>query len=810
MLTDLRYAWRTLWKNRSTTLGATLALALGIGATTTIFGLLNAVLLRPLPYPEGERLVELWGTVERAQTERRGTSFPDYYDWKARARSFDAMAMWMGQSPILYGAGEPVQLTGEIVDGPYFEMLGVAPVAGRLFQPGDFAPNAQAVAVIGEGLWDERFGRASDVVGRSLQLGARTFTIVGVAPAAFRGRSDQADVWTPVASTLPPASLTQRGNRGFAPLARLAPGVTLEAAQAEMTTICAQLEQEYPQSNEKRYAQVSPLSVELFQYVRPAVVLTFVVAAMVLLIACVNVSSLLLARGQARRAEISLRRALGADERRIARLLWTESALRVVIGGVLGWIVSYWTGAALVALSPVQLPTFATLEADRRTLLFLGFVGVSITVAVALAPFRSLRTAQATIIRDATADNRGGSRLMMLRGLVVAQVCVAVALMVVAGLLVRSLRSLTTFDPGFDPRGVLSMRVQLPPRPSAPGGAPVTPNPATVTTLVDKLRALPGVGQVGLSSTVPLSGGSSAIFYTAEGATGFDATNQPRAYVHRVTPGYLAAIGLPLTDGRDFSIDDLNPNATVVIVSENVVRRFWPGQSALGRRIKPGGVTSQAPWLTIVGVVRESNLRALPRNPTADPDLFFPFVPGARGFAVVLRTTKDPNTLAGPARQVIQAHDSAAALFSVQSLEQLVDAQLAQPRFLGWLTGGFALLALTLTLVGIYGMLAYWVRRQRTEIGIRLALGAPRGSLLRLVVGQALTMAAIGIVAGVVLAALIARWMEAQLYGVGTLDWVSFGGTALLMLGAAIAASLIPAARALREDPMGALRAHAQ
>jgi predicted permease len=809
MLTDFRYAWRALWKNPSTTLGATLALALGIGATTTIFGLLNAVLLRPLPYPDAERLVELWGTVQRAQVERRGTSFPDYYDWKARARSFDAVSMWMGQSPILYGAGEPVQLSGEIIDGPYFEMLGIAPVTGRLFQTADFAANAPSVAVIGEGLWDERFGRAHDVVGRGLQLGPRTFTIVGVAPASFRGRSDQSAVWTPVASTLPPASLTQRGNRGFAPLARLAPGVTVQAAQAEMTTICAQLEQEYPQSNERRYAQVSPLSVELFQYVRPAVVLTFAVAAMVLLIACVNVSSLMLARGQARRAEISLRRALGASERRIARLLLSESALLVVMGGVLGYMVSYWSGAALLSLSPVQLPTFARIEADGRTLLFLALVAVSVTVAVALAPFRSLRTADATVIRDAAADNRGGARLTMLRILVIAQVSVAVALMVVAGLLGRSLRSLTAFDPGFDARGVLSMRVQLPPRPSAPDGSPATPDPAGLLALIDNLRARPGVERAALSSLVPLGGGGGAIFYSAEGMTGVDATTQPRAYVHRVTPGYFAVLALPMVDGRDFGVDDFDPNKNVVIVSENVARRFWPGQRAIGRRIKQGGAASASPWLTIVGVVREANLRALPRNPTADPDLYFPFLPGARAFAVILRTTNDPVSLAGPARQTIQIHDSAAAIYSVQSLEQLVSAQLAQPRFLGWLTGGFAMLALTLTVVGIYGMLSYWVRRRRTEIGIRLALGAPRGNLLGLVVGQALTMAAIGIAGGVALAALIARWMQGQLYGVGTMDWVSFGGTALAMLVAAAAASLVPAARVLRDDPMAALRSQA-
>ena len=807
MITDIRYAWRALWKSPSTTIGATLALALGVGATTTIFALLNAVLLRPLPYPDAERLVELWGTVQRAQVERRGTSFPDYFDWKARAKSFDAMAMWLGWSPILYGAGEPMQLSAEIVEGPYFELLGVNAIEGRLFQAADYAADATAVAVISETLWEDRFGRQRGAIGHALQLGATTFTIVGVTAASFRGRSDQAIAWTPVASTLSPNQLTQRGNRSFAPLARLAPGVRLESAQAEMTTICAQLEQEHPRSNEDRSAEVSLLSYEMFQYVRPAVALTFGVATMVLLIACVNVASLMLARGQARRREMSLRRALGAGERRIARLLLAESAILVIIGAALGWLVSQFTSAALLTLSPVQLPSFATLEADWRTLAFLAIVVVSITVAIGLSPLHSLRTGEAEALRDAASDGRGGVRVAALRLMVVGQVAVAVALMVVAGLLGRTLASLTEFDPGFDPRGVLTMRVQFPAAAPASAGSQPAPDPATVLSLLESLRGLPGVSHAALSSFVPLGGGGGAIFYTAEGMPAADATNHPRAYTHRVTPGYFATLGMTLVEGREFTGDDMNPNTSSVIVSDNVVRRFWPGQSALGRRIKQGGLTSQSPWLTIVGVVREANLRALPRNPTTDPDLFFPLNPGSRAFAVLLRTDGDPAYLASPARQAIQARDGAAALYQMQSLEQLVTAQLAQPRFLSWLTGAFAALALALTIIGIYGMLSYWVRRRRTEIGIRMALGAPRAHLLGLVVGQALAMAAGGVVLGAILAAGIAQWMESQLYGVGTFDVLSFTGTALLMLSAAAVASLAPAARVLRHDPIAALRA---
>jgi predicted permease len=812
---DVRYAWRAIWKSPTTTIGAVLALALGIGATTTIFGLLNAVLLRPLPYPSAERLVEIFGTVQREQVERRGASFPDYFDWRDRAQSYDGMAAWLTNGFIAYGAGEPQLVNAEIVDGPYFELLGVNAIAGRLLQAADHQPGAPSVAVIGERLWEERFGREPGAIGRSLQLDSRVFTIVGVVPAAFRGRSDQSVVWTAAQGTFPPAALAQRGTRSFPALARLKEGVSLQQAQAEMTTINAQLEREHPASNEKRSAQVSPLANEVFQNVRPAVSLLFGAVALVLLIACANVASLLLARGEARRREMSLRRALGAEDRQLVRLLLIESALLVMLGGTVGWVLAQWTGSALLNLSPVQLPSFALPATDWRTVAFVMALAVITTVGIGLTPLGSVAGGSLSqALREGAVAARGAGRVATLRVIVIGEVAVAVALLVGAALLGRSFAALLDFDPGFRPQGVLAMRVQLPLPASAPAAAAAAPAaPATPTpqgpgpfALLETFNGLAGVRRAGLTTSVPLAD-ASAIFYAAEGMTGVDASNRPRAFQHRITPGYVEALGMRFLDGRDFTLSEMGVESTAVIVTRKVVDRFWPGQSGVGRRIKRGDLSTDTPWLTIVGVVDDANLRGIPRNPTADPDLFFPFNTRARAFAVLLRTDGDPTAIAGAARAAVQRIEPGVAVFNVQSLDALVATQLAPARFLSWLTGAFGAIALTLAVIGIYGMLSYWVRRRTAEIGIRAALGADRTRLLSLIVGQAMTMAAVGVVAGAILAAILARFIETQLYAVQPMDWVSFAMTAAVMMTAALIASLAPALRALRLNPISALRA---
>ena len=818
MISDLRFAWRALWKSPTTSLGAMLALALGIGATTTMFGLLNAVSLRPLPYPESERLVELWGNVERATVERRGTSIPDYIDWRDKSQSFDLIGAWSNANFVIYGAGEPTQVAGELVSDNYFTMLGVEPLLGRTLTPQDDVVGGPSAAVIGERLWERAFNRDQNVIGRSIRLDNFSFTIAGVVPAAFRGRSDASEVWVSMLGH-PANAKPSRGSRGFSALARLAPGATVTTAQADLTNVAKQLEQAYPQSNEKRGVEVSPLVNEVFGQIRPAISLLFGAVTFVLVIACASVASLLLARTETRRREFSLRRAIGADEVRLLRLMLSESAWVVLLGGTVGILLSLWAGEALLALSPVQLPSFASPGVDWRTMLFVLALGVLITVVIGLSPLRSMRKhSLAQDLREGAIEGRGGSSARTLQVIVAGQVAVTVMLLVGAVLFGRSFAALARFDPGFESDGVLSMRVQLPVVAGAQAAAPgaVTPQGndagAAAMALLEALRGLPGVTQAALTSSVPLVN-AAAVFYAAEGMGQVDATNVPRAFIHRVSPGYVETLGLKLVDGRSLEPTDMGVTAITpkssninVIVTSALVQRFWPGQSAIGRRIKFGGLTSENPWLTIVGVVKDANLRGIPQNPTRDPDIFLPFNAQARGFAVLLRTTADPSALGRPATDLISRREPGVAVFNVQELNTFVAQQLAASRFLTWLTGVFAGTALVLAMIGIYGLLAYWVGQRTREIGVRAALGAGRGQLLGLIVGQGVTLAVIGVVAGGLAAAGLGRFVETQLYAVRPLDIVSYAATAGVMIATAFIASLVPAFRALRVDPISALR----
>ncbi len=809
MSSDLRYAWRALWKNPTTTLGAVMALALGIGATTTMFGLLNAVALRPLPYPESHRLVELWGNVERQAVERRGTSIPDYLDWKNQSRSFDLMSAWSSNNFIRYGSSAPDRLTGELVAGDYFALLGVEPLVGRLLTADDDRADAALTAVISERLWERAYGRSADVTGRAMQLGTQVFTIVGVVPARFRGRSDASEVWASMIATSSPDERAARGDRWFPALARLAPGVTVTAAQADVSYVARQLAQAHPVTNDKRGVEVAVLADEVFGQIRPAISLLFGAVTFVLVIACASVASLLLARTESRRREFSLRRAIGADEFRLVRLMLAESAWVVLIGGTAGSLLALWAGDALLALSPVQLPSFAAPGLDGRTLGFVLALGVLITVVIGLSPLRNMRARSlAQDLREGAVEARGGGGGRALQVIVAGQIAVTVTLLVGAALFSRSFAALTEFDPGFAPDGVLSLRVQLPVVAGAQAGTPADADAgaeAQALSLLDDLRALPGVTHASLASGVPL-GGASAIFYSAEGMGAVDESNRPRAYVHRVTPGYVETLGLRLVEGRSFLPTDLGADARNVMVTQALARRFWPKESAVGRRIKPGSLGGDAPWLTIVGVLRDANLRGIPQNPTADPDIFMPFAARSRAFAVLLRTTGEPTALARVAGDAFARRDPGIAVFNVVALTDLVGQELAASRFLTWLTGVFAATALTLAVIGIYGLLAYWVGQRTREIGVRAALGAGRGQLMGLVVGQGLVLALVGVVAGGAAAAGLGRFVETQLYSVQPLDVVSFAITAGIMIVTALVASLVPALRALRVDPITALR----
>lgn len=796
---DARYAARTLRKSPAFAAVAGLTLALGIGANAAIFSMVNAVMLRPLPYRQPDRLVELWGNVRRARVERRGTSFPDYRDWKQQSQSFDGMALYSGGNLTLMAAEDPERIQGEFVDHDYFAVLGVEAQLGRTFRAEeDAVPQRDAVVVLSDGLWKRRFGGDPGIVGRKLPLNGRAYEIVGVMPPRFRGVDDQAELWAPLMMALTAGDLGERGNRGPAVLARLKAGVPLARAQAEMDAISKSLERAYPETNEARGVEISPLETEIFGDLRRPLAALLAAVALVLLIACTNVANLMLARSEARQREIAMRIAVGAGRARILHQLATEGLVLALAGAAAGLLLARWGVRALVAASPVKFPGYAQPAIDWRVTLFTAAVACAVGVVLGLAPVAQVRSSNLhEIFQQASGRARGSRRGRRFGdGLVVAEVAFAMLLLVGAGLLIRTLQQLSAIRPGYDPAHVLTMRVNLPRlAPGAPADAAVT-----AREVLRKLEATPGVESAALGTDTPL-GGSSAIFYAAEGQPPVTAQNRPRTYVHRVTPAFFPALGIRFVAGRPFRAEETD----VAVVTENLTRRFWPGQDPVGKRINTGG--SNPKWTTIVGVVNEMKYRGLPNNPTGDPDIFLPFQEQQRGFSVLLRTSGPPAAAAPGVRATLREADRGIVIFGVSTLEDLIAEETANPRFTGWLMGIFAAAALLLAVIGIHGVMTYTVARRTQEIGIRVALGAARRDVLGLVVGRGMALVAAGLAFGVAGSLGLARLLGGLLYGITPLDGVSFGGAAFAMAAVAAGACCAAAARAVRIDPATALRA---
>ncbi len=815
---DVRYALRTLRKSPGFTFVAVFALAVGIGGNTAIFSLMDAVRLRALPYQNPDRLMVLWGNVMRTRVERRGASYPDYLDWKAQATTFEGMAAFDNVPAILALGDEPERITVEMVSPQYFPLLGVNAVHGRTFlAEEDGATNTNAF-LLSDALWKRRFGTDPQVVGRAVRLGARSFTIVGVMPAGFNGLTDQAEGWMPfVTANGGPAGVAERGSRGFQVLGRLKPGVTVAQAQTDLDAVSRRLEAAYPGTNSKRAVEVSPLDVELFGQLRLALRTLMVAVIFVLLIACANVANLLIARSEARQREIALRTALGAGWARLLRQLVTEGCVLTALGAAAGVLLAQVAMRALVATSPVTFPSFVEPQINARVMLFTIAVSLAGGVLLGLAPAAHARIARlAEALKDSSRGSDGRRATRMRSALVVAEVSLAVVLLVGAGLMIRTVRNLVTLNPGFDPSSVLSLRISIPrgaaaaTPPSTSTATPQTPAQppplvASARLVLDRVKTVPGVASASLVSDVPLSGGGSAIFYTAEGQPPVNAQNIPRAYVHRVTPDFFATLRVPLKAGRTFIDSESTPDSTAVVVSERVVTRFWPGQDPIGKRIKQGALTNKTPWLSIVGVVGEMKYRGLPDNPTPDPDLYFPFIDRAQQLSLVVRTSVPPASLAPSVRAAVRGVDSTITIFDVTPMNELVGQQTAQSRFTMWLMGIFAACALMLAVVGIYGVMSYLVTQRTREIGIRLALGAGGSDILRLVVGNGARMIGAGIVIGVVAAFALQRLVSSLLFGVTAADAVSLFAVALLA-AVALAACYLPALRATRVSPLNALR----
>ena len=808
---DVRFALRTLRKSPGFTLVAILALAIGIGGNTAIFSLVDAVRARALPYKDPDRLVQIWGNVMRARVERSGTSYPDYLDWRAQSKSFDDMAAFDGQTLTLAGIDEPERISTEFVAAPYFSLLGAAPAMGRTFAAEeDLVAQPAYVVVLGDGLWRRRFGADPQVVGRAIRLNSTSYTVIGVMPPGFKGLTDLADAWVPFAVYAPPATMADRGTRGFAALARLKPGVTIAAAQAEMDAIAKRLEAAYPGTNDKRGAEISPLDVELVGPLRPALLTLMAAVAFVLLIACANVANLLLARSETRRREIAVRTALGAGRGRLLRQLITESCVLTMMGALAGLLFARTAVSLLVTQSPVTFPSFVAPGLDARVALFTIGVSIVCGVLVGLVPGLQARAVDLTTALKEQARGSDGPRAQRVRGaLVVAELSLAVVLLVGAGLMIRSVRNLASLDPGFAPDAVLTLRVSIPrasaaaaaANPSGPPAQPVIQGRA----LLERLRAVPGVAAASLGTDLPLDGNAAAVFYAAEGMPPATAQNMPRAYYHRVSPDFFSTLRIPLVAGRTFTESELTPTSPAVIVSDRVAKRFWPGQDPIGKRVKFGSLSSSNPWMAIVGVVGEVKYRGLPENPTADPDVYLPFAERNSQIALAIRASVPPASLIAPVRALIRNVDPSIPIYAVSTLDDLVSAQTSASRFTMWLMGVFAAIALALAVVGIYGVMSYLVTQRTREIGIRLALGADARDILQLVVASGAKLIAAGIVIGVAGAFALERLVRSLLFGVTTTDAASVVAIGVLAV-VALAACYLPAARAARVDPLRALR----
>jgi putative ABC transport system permease protein len=753
--------------------------------------------------------VVLIGNVQRAAgVERRGNSYPDHVDWRARATSFEDLAAFTPLNMTLQGPDEPERIPSEAVSPPYFTLLGVSPTHGRGFRTEeDAVPNRDAVVILSDGLWRRRFGADPSIVNRTIVLGTRSFTVVGIMPDGFTGVSDTAQLWIPFAMSGTP--FDNRGSRGFQTLARLKPGATTASARAELDTISRQLAAAYPQTNDKRGVEVSPLADYVLQQLRPIVVALMAAVSLVLLIACANVAGLLISRSDARQREIAVRTALGAGPGRLLRQLITESCVLAMLGALAGMAVARISLPSLIAASPIAFPTFVRPQLSLSVLAFGIVIALLSGVLLGLAPMMHARLPRLSdALKVSARSGSSGMRSQRLRSaLVIGEVALAVLLLAGAGLMIRSIQKLAAIDPGFEAANVLMVNATIP-RQTAPPAAPGTaaapaPFVSSHADVLDRIRAVPGVEAVSLASDLPF-GGSSAIFYSAEGDATVAAETMPRAYIHRVTPEFFATLRIRLEAGRTFLPGEERTDSQAVVVSHDVTRRFWPNQDPIGKRVKFGAPGSQNPWLTIVGVVDEVKYRGLPENPTRDPDLYLPYVDRATQ-GVIVRTRVEPSSLAAAVRAAIREGNASILTFNAQTLAEVVAQQSSASRFTGWLLSVFAATALVLSVVGLYGVMSYLVAQRTREFGIRLALGASRAEIVRRVLRDGMWRVAIGAAIGLAATTGLARVLAGLVYGVGTFDISSLLAVVMLVV-VAIAACGVPAVRATRVDPAIALR----
>jgi putative ABC transport system permease protein len=806
VLKDVRYAARVLSRQPGFALVAVVTLALGIGANTAIFTVIDAALLRSLPYENPERLVHLWESRQSRDFEQREASYPDFEDWRQQSGEvFDGVAGYVQQQFTLADGGSPERAQGAAVTANFFDLLGVKAAEGRAFVEGDDAPDAERVVVISHGLWLRRFGGDRKIPGRQVELEGVSYTVVGVLPAGFRfAKVGEAELWTPL--RVPREVAGRRYMHWLRVVARLKAGVSLDAARAQMSTVARRIEADDPQAHTGVGIRVVPLQEEVVGPVKPLLFVLLGAVGFVMLIACTNVANLLLARSTARRKEMVIRAALGASRRRVVQQLLTESLLLALAGGACGLMLALWGVDALVAAIPAaqlgKMPYLRDLSLNPEVLLFAFALSLVTGVLFGLTPALSASRADLQeAMKDGgrTSSGRGPRRLRDL--LVVSEVALALVLLVGAGLLLKSLAVMLRVDPGFDTRNLLTMRVALPPARYADDERAAS----FYAELLRRVSALPGVRGVAETSNLPLAG---------EGGTGTPQIvgraappgDWGESYLRDVSANYFDVMGIPLVAGRVFDERDRADAPRVLLVNKTFAERVFPGESPLGRQVG-FKFTAGRPPFEIVGVVGDEKVASL--DARTKPVIYFHEQQGPDAAVVLLvRTAADPSAVAGAVGGEVRALDPEVPVFAAATMEQVVAGSQAtfMRRYPAYLVGVFACVALVLALVGIYGVISYAVTQRTREIAIRVALGARGRDVLRLVLGHGLLLALAGVAFGLAGALVLTRLMKGLLFEVSAADPSVYAVVSLLLVAVALAACLVPARRATKVDPMVALR----
>jgi putative ABC transport system permease protein len=797
IIKDIRYGVRGLLKRPGFTAIALVALALGIGANTAIFSLVNAVVIRPLPFPDPDRLVWVFGNI-RNIGNTASVSPPDFLDYRSQNKTFEHFAA-SGTLPgavNLTGSGEPERVMASIVSGNYFDVFGVAPAIGRGFTLANEKPGADQVTVLSHAFWQKRFAGDTGIVGKTITLNSKSYQILGVMPAGV-SLPQSAELWIPLNFDGDP-EMKWRKASFLRPVGRLKPGVTVAQAQADTDVIAARLEQQYPDSNTGKSLRLLSLREQLVGGTRTMLFVLFGAVGFVLLIACANVANLLLVRAAARQKEIALRTALGASRPRIIRQMLTESLLLSILGGALGALLAVWGVQLLVTLSANSLPPTVHVAIDTTVLAFTFAISILTGLLFGLAP--AFRTTNVNLIDSLKEGTRGAEGTLRSRTrslLIVFESAVAVVLLIGAGLLVRSLIALQSVDPGFDANNVLTLRIDLPNKKYEGAGKLAN----FFEQLESRVSSLPGVQSVGLVTDLPMSGQLSDLPYTVEGRPPVAPDQSLDADFRLVNTNYFSALRIPVLRGRNFTEQEVKEGKAVTIVSKQLVDTVFPNEDPLGHRLVSGMSGVAFEIIGVVGDIRHNSLGVPPF-----PTMYLPTRDFANRRNLVVRTQNDPLSIVGAVRQEVHALDPDQPISEVKRMTDWVDSSVAVPRYRTTLLAAFAALAMLLAATGIYGVMSYTVAQRTHEIGVRMAMGARRLDVLKLVVRQGMLLTLVGVILGLAGAFGLTRVMVSLLFGVTAKDPFTFAAVAGLLSVVAFIACLVPALRATKVDPLVALR----